>query len=238
MLEIQCIIGLIIFILAVIFTFQPDLKWKWIHEQPSRNASILMRTSKIKLLSLYEKELSRIEKSSFQPIFHNHYLTLKINLTSMEKTHLNYFTNNSNETIEYLKITCLKKSKNNNDFHPICHIYLNFHVKISNFEKVNLNFLSKNSSCLLSSTGRDNIIFLNIHQIFLADDKFRFTYQWSNFEQEKFFSWSQWPLTMPCLNSALNNLLENKNQSSQLYFNSFQCSSLDILIHSTSRELY
>ncbi|CAF4390622.1 unnamed protein product, partial [Rotaria sp. Silwood2] len=156
----------------------------------------------------------------------------------MGNDHLNYFTNYSNKNIEYLKITCLKKSKNNNNFHPICQIYLNFHVKISNFEQVNLNFLSKNSSCLLSSTDRNNIIFLNIHQIFLADDKFRFTYQWSNFEQEKFFSWSQWPLTMPCLNSALNNLLENKNQSSQLYFNSFQCSSLDILIHSTSRELY
>ncbi|CAF2513862.1 unnamed protein product [Rotaria sp. Silwood2] len=156
----------------------------------------------------------------------------------MGNDHLNYFTNYSNKNIEYLKITCLKKSKNNNNFHPICQIYLNFHVKISNFEQVNLNFLSKNSSCLLSSTDRDNIIFLNIHQIFLADDKFRFTYQWSNFEQEKFFSWSQWPLTITCLNSALNNLLENKNQSSQLYFNSFQCSSLDILIHSTSRELY
>ncbi|CAF3761147.1 unnamed protein product [Rotaria sp. Silwood1] len=83
-----------------------------------------------------------------------------------------------------------------------------------------------------------DIISLDIHRIFLADDKFRFTYQWSNFNQEKLLSWSQWPLTMKCLNLDLNNFFKYKSQSSKLHFNSFQCSSVDILIHSTSRELF
>ncbi|CAF1309479.1 unnamed protein product [Rotaria sp. Silwood1] len=74
--------------------------------------------------------------------------------------------------------------------------------------------------------------------MFLVDDQFRFTYQWSNFNQTKLLSWSQWPLTMTCLNLALENLSENKNQSSKLDFNSFRCFSIDTLSHSTSRELF
>ncbi|CAF4994088.1 unnamed protein product, partial [Rotaria sp. Silwood1] len=156
----------------------------------------------------------------------------------MRKNYLNYFKNNYQDKIDCLKITCLKNSKNINNFYPICYIYLNFHVKILNIEEVYLTFLSKNSSCLLSLRNTSDIIYLDIDQIFLIDDKFRFSYQWSNFGQEKIFSWLQWPLTMTCLNAALNNLTTNKYQSSQLHFNSFQCSSIDVLIHSTSQELF
>ncbi|CAF3180715.1 unnamed protein product [Rotaria sp. Silwood2] len=210
----------------------------YIYEESSRSIPVLMRRSEIELLSLYERELPRVEKDIFQPIFHNHYLTLKLNLTSMGKNYLNYFKNDSNEKIDCLKITCLKNSKNINDFHPICHIYLNIRVTILNFTEIYLTFLSKNSSCLLSLTYKHDIISLDIHQMFLVNDKFRFTYQWLNFDQEKLFSWFQWPLTMKCLNSDLNNLSKNENQSSKLNFNAFQCSSVDILIHSTSRELF
>ncbi|CAF2993957.1 unnamed protein product [Rotaria sp. Silwood2] len=236
--KIQCIFGLIIFILIILFIFQKELKLKKIYEESSRSIPVLMRRSEIELLSLYERELPRVEKDIFQPIFHNHYLTLKLNLTSMGKNYLNYFKNGSNEKIDCLKITCLKNSKNINDFHPICHIYLNIRVTILNFTEIYLTFLSKNSSCLLSLTYKHDIISLDIHQMFLVNDKFRFTYQWLNFDQEKLFSWSQWPLTMKCLNSDLNNLSKNENQSSKLNFNAFQCSSVDILIHSTSRELF
>ncbi|CAF3075624.1 unnamed protein product [Rotaria sp. Silwood2] len=236
--KIQCIFGLIIFILIILFIYQKELKLKKIYEESSRSIPVLMRRSEIELLSLYERELPRVEKDIFQPIFHNHYLTLKLNLTSMGKNYLNYFKNGSNEKIDCLKITCLKDSKNINDFHPICHIYLNIRVTILNFTEIYLTFLSKNSSCLLSLTYKHDIISLDIHQMFLVNDKFRFTYQWLNFDQEKLFSWSQWPLTMKCLNSDLNNLSRNENQSSKLNFNAFQCSSVDILIHSTSRELF
>ncbi|CAF4823416.1 unnamed protein product [Rotaria sp. Silwood2] len=206
---IQCFFGLIIFILLLLFIFQHDLKLKWIYEESAQINSVLMRRFEIKLLSLYENELSRVEQDSFKPIFHNHYLTLKLNLTSMGKNYLNYFKNDSNEKIDCLKITCLKNSKNINDFQPICHIYLNFRVTILNFTEIYLIFLSKNSSCSLSLTNTSGFISLDIHQMFLIDDKFRFTYQWSNFDQEKLFSWFQWPLTTKCLNSVLKNLLEN-----------------------------
>ncbi|CAF1260762.1 unnamed protein product [Rotaria sp. Silwood1] len=237
-IKIPYIFRLIIFLLVVLFIYQNNLKFGWIHNESSRSISILTRRFEIELLLLYEKELSRIEKELFKPIFHNHYLTLKLNLTSMRKNYLNYFKNNYQDKIDCLKITCLKNSKNINNFYPICYIYLNFHVKILNIEEVYLTFLSKNSSCLLSLRNTSDIIYLDIDQIFLIDDKFRFSYQWSNFGQEKIFSWLQWPLTMTCLNAALNNLTTNKYQSSQLHFNSFQCSSIDVLIHSTSQELF
>ncbi|CAF4903221.1 unnamed protein product [Rotaria sp. Silwood1] len=192
----------------------------------------------MKLLFLYEKELSRMEEDLFQPIFHNHYLTLKLNLTSMGNNFLNYFKNNSNEKIQCLKITCLIKSKYKKDFHPVCHFHLNFLIQIFDLKKAHLNLLSANSSCLSSLKNTSDIISLDIDQMFLVDDKFRFTYQWSSFNQAKLFSWSQWPLTMTCLNLALKNLSENKNQFTQLQFNSFQCPSVDTLIHSTSQELF
>ncbi|CAF5000975.1 unnamed protein product, partial [Rotaria sp. Silwood1] len=111
-------------------------------------------------------------------------------------------------------------------------------MKIFNLTKLHLILLSKNSSCLLSLKNTSDIISLDIHQMFLVDDQFRFTYQWSNFNQTKLLSWSQWPLTMICLNLALKNLSENKNQSSKLDFNSFPCCSVDTLSHSTSRGLF
>ncbi|CAF0860494.1 unnamed protein product [Rotaria sp. Silwood1] len=182
--------------------------------------------------------MSRMEEDLFQPIFHNHYLTLKLNLTSMGKNYLNDFKNDSSEKIDCLKITCLKRSKNKKDFHPICHIRLNFRIKIFNLKEVPLTLLSKNSSCLLSLTTASDIISLDINEIFLVDDKFRFTYKWSNFIEEKLMSWSQWPLTITCLISRFKNLPKNENQSSELHFDSFQCFSVDTLVHSTSQELF
>ncbi|CAF0950824.1 unnamed protein product [Rotaria sp. Silwood1] len=111
-------------------------------------------------------------------------------------------------------------------------------MKIFNLTKLHLILLSKNSSCLLSLKNTSDIISLDIHQMFLVDDQFRFTYQWLNFNQTKLLSWSQWPLTMICLNLALKNLSENKNQSSKLDFNSFPWCSVDTLSHSTSRGLF
>ncbi|CAF1154187.1 unnamed protein product [Rotaria sordida] len=222
----------------MLFIFQNNLIFTWIYEAHFRSTPVLITRSEIELLSLYEKELSCVENDSFQPIFHNHYLTLKLNLILMGKNHENYFKSDSQKEIDCLKITCLKNSKTINDFHSICHIYLNFSVTILNFTEVRLIFLSKNSSCLLSLTNTSDIISLDIHQMFLVDDKFRFTYQWSNFDQGKLFSWSQWPLTMKYLNSNINNLSKNKNQASKLNFSSFQCFSIDILIHSTSQELF
>ncbi|CAF1523288.1 unnamed protein product [Rotaria sp. Silwood1] len=236
--KIKYLFGFIIFLSILLFIYQINYKFESISEKSFQNTSILIKRSEIELLLLYEKELSRMEKNLFQPIFHNYYLKLKLNLTSIEKNHLIYFNNGSKDNINCLKITCLKYLNDKKNFYPICHIYLNFHVKIFNFKELNLNFLSKKSNCLLSLTNTSDIIFLDIHQMFFANDKFRFTYQWSNFKQEKLFSWSQWPLTMKCLNSTLNNLLQNKNQFSKLYFNSFQCSLVNTLIHSTSRELY
>ena len=117
----------------------------------------------------------------------------------MAENHLNYFKNDFTEKIERLKITCWKNSKIISDFHPICYIYLIFRVKIFNFTEAHLIFLSKNSSCLLSLTDMFDIISLDIQQAFLADDRFRFTYQWSDFEQEKLFFWSL-KLRNACIN--------------------------------------
>ncbi|CAF5224357.1 unnamed protein product, partial [Rotaria magnacalcarata] len=99
------------------------------------------------------------------------------------------------------------------DFHPICHIYLNFDVNIFNSKEISFTFLSHNSSCSLTLTNTSDIISLDIHEMFLTEDKFRFTYQWWSFDREKLFRWSQWPLTTSCLRSYLN---RNQSQSSTL----------------------
>ncbi|CAF1418830.1 unnamed protein product [Rotaria sordida] len=235
-IKIPCIIGSIIFLLTFLFIFYNDLKIKWFVDASFQSApSVWMKRSAVELLSLYEEALSHREKSSFQPMFHNHYLSLKLNLTSMIKDYLNYLNDVSKNKIDHVKITCLKSSKTMKDFHPICHIYLNFRLDDFNSKEVSFIFLSQNSSCPLSLTNTSDTISVDIHEMFLADDKFRFTYQWWGFDHEKLFSWSQWPLTMSCLSSYLN---RNQREPSKLPSTFFECSSVNILIHSTSRELF
>ncbi|CAF2041957.1 unnamed protein product [Rotaria magnacalcarata] len=229
------IIGLIIFLLTFLFIFPNDSKIQSLGDTSSQSTPVRMKRPATGLLSLYEEALSHREKSSFHPMFHNHYVSLKLNFTSMIKDYLIYLKNTSKKKINHVKITCLKSSKTMKDFHPICHIYLNFGVNIFNSKEVSFTFLSHNSSCSLTLANTSDIISLDIHEMFLTEDKFRFAYQWWSFDREKLFRWSQWPLTTSCLRSYLN---RNQSQSSTLLLSFFQCSSVNILIHSTSRELF
>jgi len=194
--------------------------------------------SATKLLLLYEKELSRLEKSPFRPTFHNHHLKLKLNLTLMAKDLFVYFKNNSKKEIHQLKITSLKSSKNVTDFHSICEIYLTFNVTMLNIEEIRLIFLLKNTTCSLSLTNTSDIISIDIHRTFASDDKFRFTHQWSNFGRANLVFWPQWPMTAKCLNWYLNNVTRNDKKFPKLKLNSFQCPLVNVLMHSTSRELF
>lgn len=223
--NIQCIIGLIIFYLIILFIFRIDLKFNLIFENSSSissNKSMVLSRLPTNLLLLYEKELFHVEKTSFRPIFHNHHLTLKLNLTTIA---IDYLKNNSIKEIHQLNITCLQSSKHiSNDFNSICEIYLTFYIKILNQDEVRLILLSKNNTCLLSLTNTSDIISIDIHKKFSRHDRFRFTYQWSHFNRTKLMSWPKWPVTPTCL----NNLIMNQTE----------CSLENILIHSTSTELF
>ncbi|CAF1561673.1 unnamed protein product, partial [Adineta steineri] len=185
----------------------------------SLESTISSSLSSRELLLLYEQELAHIETTSFQPTFHNHYLKLKLNLTSIAKEHSDYFKNYSIKKNSLLKITCLQSPTKTNDFHSICDIYLTFQVKILNLKKVQLTLLSKNTTCSILLTNTSDIILLNVQQVFSVNDIFRFTYQWSDFNNKTEIFWRLWPLNTTCLTSL-------------------QCSFTNILTHSTSKELF
>jgi len=107
-----------------------------------------------------------------------------------------------------------------------------------NIEEIRLIFLLKNTTCSLSLTNTSDIISIDIHRTFASDDKFRFTHQWSNFGRANLVFWPQWPMTAKCLNWYLNNVTRNDKKFPKLKLNSFQCPLVNVLMHSTSRELF
>lgn len=218
MKNIQWIIGLSIIYFIILLSFRIDLKFKWSFKKfsPIRlNKTIISSTD---LLLLYKKELFRFETTSFQPIFYNYQLKLKLNLTNIAIDDFSYLKNNSIKELHQLNITCLQRSKYSIHFISICNISMNFYVKRLNTNEIHLTFLSKNSTCLLSFRNMSEIISINLQKIFSLHDQFRFTYRWSHFSQTRLISWSQWPLLFN----------ENKMKSSLV----------NILLHSTSQELY
>lgn len=190
------------------------------------------------LLSLYEEELSRVEKALFRPQFHNHQLTFKLNLTTMAANLSKDFTNSSERNTDSLQIIALRSFKDISDFQPICEINLTFSVELFNTTEKRLTLLQNNASCLLSLTSTSNIISIAIQQRFSADDRFSFTHQWLSMNASNLFFWSDWPVKRKCLDNYLGNLRRNENAFSNVTFNSPLCPSVSVLTHSTSRELF
>ncbi|CAF1505749.1 unnamed protein product [Adineta steineri] len=225
--QIKYIIGLIILSLCIIYFphyYSVNIQFSVRNissfiSNKSSESTLSSSLSSRELLLLYQHQLSHIETTSFRPTFHNHYLKLKLNLTSIATEHLDYFKNYSTTKTSHLKIICLQSSKNINDFRSVCDIYLTFQVKILNSEKVQLTLLSKNASCSILLTNTTHIILIKLQQVFSVDDIFRFTYQWPHFAKKTEIFWRLWPLNITCLISL-------------------QCSFTNILAHSTSKELF
>ncbi|CAF0995490.1 unnamed protein product [Adineta steineri] len=221
-----CIIGLILASLFIVCLLHHNLTTELsvrnsvaiIPNKSLESTSLL--SSPRELLLLYEQEYSRVESTSFRPTFHNHHLTLKLNLTAIAIEYFDYFKNSSTKTTSALKITCLQSSKNRNNFRSICDIFLTFQIKILNSQKVQLTLLSKNTSCSVLLTNISDLILINVHQTFSIDDIFRFTHQWTNTNNKTELFWRSWPpTTTTCLKSL-------------------PCSLTNILTHSTSKELF
>ena len=236
----RCIVGLIV----VFLIFASYLDNNWSFKSNAGNSFLVNQAESnvisiptANLLFLYEEELFCVEKASFQPKFHNHQLTFTFNLTTMSAHLLDDFKNISERNTDRLQIIALRSSKDTSDFRPICEINLTFSVELLNATKTSLALLLNNASCLLSLTSTPNMVFIEIHQRFSADDQFSFTHQWFGANTTNLLFWSEWPVRRKCLDNYLDNLRRKENTFSNVTSNSSLCPSVSVLTHSTSREL-
>ena len=195
------------------------------------------------LLWIYEQQTWRLTTAPFLPMYENHRLKLKLNVTSIA-THLYGSLGDIEVSDRQLRIVCSATTENDPAFQVTITINVNFATKSVRGNQIHLTF-KPGTSAMYSSTASTvathieidwtDTISIELQPSFSIDLRLRFTYQWTDSNVTTSLDWPQWPLPKPCVDSISQNIARNQPHDSQL---NASCLTTSVLTYSSAKQLF